>query len=80
MSAPSYEVFVGAVAHIAQISVDAINPNSLLLQDLDFDSMDAIELLALIVEYGGVEVPVDADWESLSVQDVYIGCFVPIQP
>lgn len=72
---PSFDSFVAEVAEIAGCEAEAISKDSLLVGDLDFDSLGFAELAVLLVDrYGGVAFASalgQIEWELLSVGAVF---------
>lgn len=59
-------VIIGAV----NCDADAITPNALLIEDLEMDSLDALELGSAIEDELGITIPDDKLTEMKTVGDV----------
>lgn len=71
MAIPDFELFCQQVASLLEVAPGEVHGADYLLTDLGFDSMDMVELLALLAEHGVTDFPVQAEWDRLTVRTVY---------
>ncbi|TVZ40222.1 acyl carrier protein [Alteromonadaceae bacterium 2753L.S.0a.02] len=65
-----YDYLKGVMVDLFEIEEDAINPESNLYEDLDIDSIDAVDLMVKLKEFTGKKIQPDDFKHVRTVADV----------